>query len=55
MWAKLLKVGKGAAIAAGGAALAYLVAVDWSDFGPVIAAVASVALNALYQFLKKGE
>jgi hypothetical protein len=49
---KWLKVAKGAALAGAGAALAYLIAVDWSNLGPLYAALASSVLNALYQYLR---
>ena len=49
---RLKKIAKGAGIAVAGALTSYLVAVDWSDFGPIYAAVASAVLNSLYQLLR---
>jgi hypothetical protein len=48
---KVVKIAKGAGIAAGGAAIAYLVGVDWDSFGPIVAAIAAIAINAARQFL----
>ena len=52
------KIGKGAGIAAGGAALTYLLIVITDvDFGsqtPIIVAVGSILINAVLKLLKKG-
>lgn len=54
----LAKIGKGAGIAAGGAALTYfLVVITEVDFGsqtPIIVAVGSILLNAVLKLLKNG-
>ena len=54
----LTKIGKGAGIAAGGAALTYLlVVITEVDFGlqtPIIVAIGSILINAVLKLLKKG-
>ena len=49
---RLKKSLKGAGIAGAGAVVSYLVAVDWSEFGPIWAATAAAVLNTLYQLLR---
>lgn len=53
---KWVSIGKGAAIAAGGAAFAaavqYLGGVNWGDFGPLVAAAASVLINVARKYLE---
>ena len=55
---ELTKIGKGAGIAAGGAALTYLlVVITEVDFGlqtPIIVAIGSILINAVLKLLKKG-
>lgn len=52
------KIGKGAGIAGGGAAVVYLLTavgtLDWGEYTPAITAVAAVLLNAVREW-RKGE
>lgn len=56
---KLISVGKGAAIAAAGAVLAYLgqwvAGGDLGAYGPLVAAVLAIAVNALRKYAQPDE
>lgn len=50
---RIWSIAKGALIASAGAALVYLSQVDFGQFGPVIGAIASIVINALYQLVRE--